>query len=215
MAPQDLIIVVDDDQSVRKSLDRLMRSHGFTVRSYASAEAFLDDSPPQPPACAILDLSMPGLDGLELQKQLLKRHIACGVVFLTGRGDLESRIAAMKHDAVDFLTKPVDDDRLVAAVRKSLEEQRLKLEQDVATENARDRLRSLTPREHEVMILVIHGRLNKLIAADLGISEKTVKAHRASVMRKSGVKSVAELVRLYIASNEDKDDEESGPADRD
>ena len=206
MAPQDLIIVVDDDQSVRKSLDRLMRSHGFAVRSYASAEDFLDDGPPPRPACAILDLSMPGLNGLELQERLLKQHIACGVVFLTGRGDLESGIAAMKHGAVDFLTKPIDDDRLLAAARKSLAEQRLQLEQDVETSSARDRLRTLTPREHEVMELVTHGRLNKLIAADLDISEKTVKAHRASVMRKSGVGSVAELVRLYIAAKEDDKD---------
>jgi FixJ family two-component response regulator len=200
--PQEKIVVIDDDSSVRRSLDRLFRSHGYTVETFSSAEEFLDSTPPSPPACAILDLAMPGLNGLELQAQLLEKGVVCGIVFLTGHGDLESGVAAMKQGAVDFLTKPIDENHLLTATRESLAVQRRLLEQKVTTGDARRRLRELTPREHDVMKLVVAGRLNKLIAKDLGISEKTVKAHRAKVMHKAGVKSVADLVRLYIASRE-------------
>jgi FixJ family two-component response regulator len=211
--PQEKIVVIDDDPSVRRSLDRLFRSHGYTVETFSSAEEFLDSTPPSPPACAILDLAMPGLNGLELQAHLLEKGVVCGIVFLTGHGDLESGVAAMKQGAVDFLTKPIDENHLLTATRESLAGQRWLLEQNSARGDARSRLRKLTPREHDVMELVVAGRLNKLIAADLGISEKTVKAHRANVMGKTRVKSVADLVRLYIAAQETPDTEESGQAD--
>jgi FixJ family two-component response regulator len=194
------VMVVDDDDSVRRSLDRLLRSHGYAVETYPSGEAFLADAAPVPPACAILDLAMPGLSGLELQQRVLDRDLACGIVFLTGHGDLETGIEAMRQGAVDFLSKPIDEVRLLDAVSESLAEQRKLLEEAETMSAARSRLQALTPRERDVMKLVVAGRLNKLIAADLHISEKTVKAHRANVMRKAGVRSVADLVRLYIAS---------------
>jgi FixJ family two-component response regulator len=207
---QGNIIAIDDDRSVRRSLERLFRSHGYPVVTFSSAEEFLNCTPPPPPACAILDLTMPGLNGLELQKQLLDNGVMCGIVFLTGHGDLESGVTAMKQGAVDFLTKPIDEDRLLTAAEMSLAGQRQLLEQNSAIGDARSRLCKLTAREHDVMELVVAGRLNKLIAVDLGISGKTVKAHRANVMAKTGVKSVADLVRLYIASQEGSGDEEPG-----
>lgn len=197
---QNLVLVIDDDASVRKSLSRLLRSAGYDARTYASAEEFLADGAPHSPACAVLDLAMPGLDGLELQSRMLERGMACGIVFLTGHGDLEAGIEAMKHGAMDFLSKPIDESRLLAAVEESLNVERQRVHDSVATREARHRFSSLTPRELEVMKLVVAGRLNKLIAVDLNISEKTVKAHRAKVMHKTRSRSVAELVRLYIAA---------------
>lgn len=204
---QNLVLVIDDDESVRRSLGRLLRSTGYDVRTYASAEEFLADGAPRSPACAILDLAMPGLDGLELQSQMLERGVACGIVFLTGHGDLDAGIEAMKHGAVDFLSKPIDESRLLAAVEESLDMERQQLGDSVATREAQRRFSSLTPREFEVMELVVAGRINKLIAADLNISEKTVKAHRAKVMHKSSTRSVAALVRLYIAAQGESDRE--------
>jgi FixJ family two-component response regulator len=197
---EDLVIVVDDDASVSKSLDRLLRSNGFAAQVFSSGESFLEAGPWPPPYCVVLDLAMPGLNGLELQQRLNDAGIQCGIVFLSGHGNLETGVEAMKHGAVDFLPKPVDEDRLLAAVRESLAGQEELFARDKAGENARLRIDKLTPREHDVMELVVAGRLNKLIAAELDISEKTVKAHRANVMRKTGAKSVAELVRLHITA---------------
>ena len=197
---RNLVLVVDDDASVRKALERLLRSADYDVRMYSSAEEFLADASPSVPACAILDLTMPGLNGLQLQSRLADDRTECGIVFLTGHGDMESAVQAMKHGAVDFLSKPIDETRLLAAVDKSLESQQRRLEASATASDAKRRFQPLTAREREVMELVIAGRLNKVIAAKLDISEKTVKAHRGNVMRKTGAGSVAELVQLYIAA---------------
>jgi FixJ family two-component response regulator len=202
--PQHLVVVVDDDASVRKSLNRLFRSAGYNVQTYASGKDFLAVGATTTPTCAILDLAMPGLNGLELQERLLDEGAECGFVFLTGHGNLDAGIKAMKHGAVDFLLKPVDEARLLAAVEESLTEERQRLRVKLSIDDARRHFQALTPREREVMELVVAGRLNKLIAADLGISEKTVKAHRAHVMDKTGARSLAELVRLYIAARDEQ-----------
>ena len=209
--PADLVCVIDDDASLRRALRRLLQSAGYRVRVYASGDEFLEAEIPSQPVCAICDLSMPGLDGLELQARLVDAGVECGIVFLTGHGDLDSGVRAMKHGAVDFLCKPVDETRLLAAVDESLRRQRRRFDETAATDDARRRFESLTPRELDVLRLVVAGRLNKLIAAELGISEKTVKAHRSKVMRKTGARSLAELVRLYIAASKDRTAGSSDP----
>lgn len=202
--PQGFVVVVDDDASVCRSLNRLLRSAGYSVRTYTSGKEFLADGAITAPTCVILDLAMPEINGLEVQDRLVDEGVECGIVFLTGHGDLDAGINAMKHGAVDFLSKPIDEARLLAAVEESLAEERRHLRVNMSIEDARRRFRALTPREHEVMELVVVGRLNKLIAADLDISEKTVKAHRANVMHKTGARSVAELVRLYITAQSER-----------
>lgn len=193
-----LVFVVDDDASVRKSLGRLLRSVGHTVESFASAEEFLDASQPTVPACAILDLAMPGLNGLELQERIAEKQLTFGVVFLTGHGDITASVNAMKHGAVDFLTKPVDEACLLTAVDAALASQIEVFAKRVEVSTLEHRFAALTKREREVMELVVTGQLNKQVAAELDISEKTVKAHRAQVMRKTGARTLAELVHLHI-----------------
>lgn len=195
-----LVVVVDDDASVRKSLGRLLRSAGYTVQTCESAEDYLANGAATPPTCVILDLAMPGQDGIQLQDRLLEDGAECGIVFLTGHGSLDIGIRAMKHGAVDFLSKPIDETRLLDAVEESFVRERQRLRDKLTIEGAQHHFETLTRREHEVMELMIAGSLNKIIAAELGISEKTVKAHRANVMHKTGARSVAELVRLYIAA---------------
>jgi len=190
------VFVVDDDASVRKALGRLLASAGFDVEPYASAEEFLARPPFGGIGCIILDLQMPGLTGLDLQTRLAEAGQDIPVVFLTGRGDIPSSVEAMKMGAVDFLTKPVDEETLLDAIKNALVRHRRDREDRLATREARDRLASLTPREVDVMRHVIAGALNKQIAAHLGIAEKTVKVHRGRVMQKTGADSVADLVRL-------------------
>jgi len=192
------VVVVDDDESVRRSLDRLLRSAGYDVTTYASAEALFANDSPDLPACAVLDLAMPGLNGLEIQARIVSEELPYGVVFLTGHGNLEAGVDAMKHGAADFLTKPVDETRLLAAVERALNDNLTAVEIRTEAKDAESRFSQLTQRESEVMEHVVAGRLNKQIAADLDISEKTVKAHRAQVMRKSRAGSLAELVRLHM-----------------
>ena len=188
--------IVDDDASVLKSLERLLRSAGLAVRTFPSPQAFLQQHDSNIPGCLMLDLSMPGLDGLQLQQALAQSGDLCPVIFITGFGDVPSTVRAMKAGAVDFLTKPFDREQLLAAVR-------LAIEKDGAARAARAerssigvRVAALTPREHQVMAHVVAGHLNKHIADELGIAEKTVKVHRARVMKKMGVGSVAELALL-------------------
>ncbi|MGE5414999.1 MAG: response regulator transcription factor [Syntrophomonadaceae bacterium] len=194
--PVERVFVVDDDPAVRKSLWRLLRSRGFEVTTFASAEEFLERLEPDAGGCAVLDVAMPGLDGLALQQRLAERHVPLPIVFLTGRGDIPASVKAMKAGAEDFLTKPVDERVLFEALRRALEGGRKAREAARRLDDARGRLDALTPREREVLDGVVAGRLNKQIAGDLGISEKTVKVHRARVMEKLGAGSVAELVRL-------------------
>ncbi len=193
-----LVLLVDDDASVRKGLERLLRSSGYEVRSFATPAAFLsaDHGLPEQPRCIVADVMMPGISGIELQEELTRRRSPLPLVFITGHGDIPMGVSAMREGAVDFLTKPVSEKDLLAAVDRAMlrciEETRRREE----ARSARDTLATLTPREHEVLRHVIAGRLNKQIAARMEISEKTVKVHRGRVMQKAGVTSVAELVRL-------------------
>jgi FixJ family two-component response regulator len=177
------VFLVDDDDSVRKGLANLLRSAGYTTRTFASG-------------CIILDMRMPETDGLEVQATLAEQGYHPPVIFLTGHGDVPNTVTALKKGAVDFLEKPVDETVLLAAVADALEKDRQNREQLNQTTDAKARLAGLTPREFEVLRYVIGGNLNKQIAYTLAISEKTVKAHRARVMEKMAVSSVAELVRL-------------------
>lgn len=183
------VIVVDDDESVRRGLRRLLVNSGYEVEEFASAEEFLDRANCVEPACALLDLAMPGMDGLALQRKLVSNKLPLGLVFLSGHGDIPASVAAMKRGAVDFLTKPADEKDLLRAIETALVGAR----DQAAMSN---RLSSLSPRETQVMHRIINGALNKQIAAELGIAEKTVKAHRGQVMKKTGVRSLAELVQL-------------------
>ena len=189
-----LVCIVDDDDSIRRSLSRLFRSVRLPVESFASAQTYLDRAPHDGPSCLVLDVRMPGLDGLELQQQLVHRQAQ--IVFLSGHADVPICAEAMKAGAVDFLTKPVDDDELLSAAHRALTRS-IEVRKSMADRTAvRAKIDSLTPREFEVMQRVITGMLNKQIADDLGAAEKTIKIHRGRVMEKMGVTSVAELVRL-------------------
>jgi two-component system response regulator FixJ len=191
------ILVIDDDPSIRKALRRLLESAGYGVRTFATAHQFMESKIERAePACLVLDVKMPGMDGLELQEELLARAETLPIVFITGHGDVPSSVGAMKKGAVDFLPKPFDEWALLEAVQAALRkdsESRAVLRE---RENIQRRLESLTPREHEVMTYVITGMLNKQIAHALDITEKTVIVHRGRVLEKMGAGSVAELVRL-------------------
>src|SRR5271168_3494947 len=190
------VFIVDDAREVRTGLSRLLAAAGYRVRAFESAACFLEEHDVEAPGCLLLDVCMPGLSGLELQRTLVASPGARPIVFLTGRGDIQTSVHAMKEGAVDFLTKPVDESRLFAAVEQALKrdaEQRL---ERAIRDTIHKRLAMLTPRERQVMAHVIRGRLNKQIAADLGTGEKTVKVHRARVMSKMVARSVAELVQL-------------------
>lgn len=192
--PDSLVCVVDDDASVRTGLSRLLRSAGLTAETFASARAFLDRTPHEGPSCLVLDVQMPGIDGLELQQALTRRQEQ--IIFLTGHGDISMCAGAMKAGAVDFLTKPVDDEALLVAIDRALTSS-AETRGALSERNAvRTRLDTLTPREFEVMQRVIGGVLNKQIADELGAAEKTIKIHRGRMMEKMSVTSVADLVRL-------------------
>jgi FixJ family two-component response regulator len=181
---------------VLRALTRLLVAAGLEARGFPSPAAFLQAHDPATPGCLVLDLALPELDGLELQQALTVSDCARPIVFITGRGDIPSSVRAMKGGAVDFLTKPVNDRDLLAAIRNALEIDRLAREAQVEMDGLRQRLASLTPREREVLGHVVAGRLNKQIAADLGIVEKTIKVHRARIMEKMAVRSLADLVRI-------------------
>ncbi len=190
------VFVVDDDRSVRRALGRLLSSAGYHVESFESAEQFLESGFIGHAGCVIVDLQMPGISGLELQRRLVDEMVDMPVVFLTGHGDIPSSVQAMKDGAIDFLTKPVEADRLFEVVPQALRAGAERRVRTAEIESIRERAALLTARETEVMHLVASGRLNKQIAYELGTSEKTIKVHRARVMEKMHVSSVAELVRL-------------------
>ncbi len=196
--------VVDDDAGVRKSLDRLLRSAGFAVTTYPSPRDFLEAHDGEAPGCLVLDLSMPGIDGLELQATLARSGDFCPVVFISGHGDIPASVRAMKAGAVDFLTKPFDKLQLRTAVRAAVEKDRAARKAREERSSIGARVAALTPREREVMAHVVAGDLNKQIAAELGIAEKTVKVHRARVMKKMGVASLAALVWLIGRSKREE-----------
>lgn len=193
-----MICIVDDDESVRRSLARLFRAVRLPVETFASAQAYLDHPPHDGPSCLVLDVCMPRLDGLELQQTLTSREVQ--IVFLTGHGDVPTCADAMKAGAVDFLTKPVDDELLLQAVHRALGRSVEARKAISRRTSARSLLNSLTPREFEVMQRVIAGMLNKQIADDLGTAEKTIKIHRGRVMEKMHVSSVVDLVRIAQAA---------------
>ena len=190
-----VVYVVDDDPAVRKGLDRLLRSAGLAVEAFASAAEFLARDGQDGVGCIVLDVRMPGISGMDLQADLVAQGVDLPVIFLTGHGDIPMSVEAMKTGALDFLTKPVDEEVLLNAVRQALHRHRAARTERLETQAMRTRMESLTPRELEVLRCVITGALNKQIAAHLGIAEKTVKIHRARVMEKTGAASVAELVQ--------------------
>ena len=190
------VFLVDDDAGVLKALARLLRTQGFEVRPFTSPQAFLADHDASVPGCAVLDVSMPDLDGLALQQALTAGGSQRPVIFLTGKGDIPTGVRAMRAGAIDFLTKPVNDADLLAAIARAEKEDSEIRSANASLDSINARLAMLTPREREVMTHVIAGRLNKQIAGDLGTVEKTVKVHRGRVMNKLGVRSVADLVRL-------------------
>lgn len=195
-SPTPIIHVVDDDPSFRMAVTRLLRAAKYEVRGYASASEFLDSDPCAEPGCILLDLRMPGVGGLDLQQSLAQMDERLPIIFLTGHGDIPASVRAMKAGAVDFLTKPVRREALLSAVKNALDVNAKGRVARAVLRELRDRYENLTPREREVLVHVVSGRLNKQIASDLGAAERTIKAHRASIMEKLGVQSVAELVRL-------------------
>jgi RNA polymerase sigma factor (sigma-70 family) len=190
-----VVFVVDDDVSVRESLELLILSAGWQVETFASAEEFLARSRIEGPSCLVLDVTLPALNGLDLQKRIIDRADT-PIIFITGYGDVPSSVQAMKAGAVEFLTKPFSDEVLRNAIGLAVERSRAALAHETESRAFRDCYASLTPREREIMALVVSGLLNKQIAAELGISEITVKAHRGRVMRKMRVGSLADLVRV-------------------
>ena len=197
MTKKFTVYLVDDDPGVLKALSRLLRVKGYDVRSYSSPQLFLEEHDVAVPGCAVLDVSMPGLDGLELQRALTASAGSHRpIVFITGKGDIPTSVRAMKAGALDFLTKPVNDKDLLEAISRAEVRDAASRALYSELESIQARIATLTPREREVWVQVVAGRLNKQIAGDLGIVEKTTKIHRKQVMEKLGVRNVAELVRM-------------------
>ena len=189
------VFVVDDDISVRESLELLISSAGWAAETYTCAEEFLARAKGSLPSCLVLDIRLPDINGLDLQERLATNHASTPIVFITGHGDVPMTVRAMKAGAVEVLTKPFHDDVLLAAISHAVERSHAELRRDAESTMLRDRYDSLTRREREVLALVVAGRLNKQVAAELDISEITVKAHRGKVMRKMKVRSLADLVK--------------------
>jgi RNA polymerase sigma factor (sigma-70 family) len=196
MTQTPVVFVVDDDPSVRSSLKFLLSSVGLQVESFESAETFLQRKPPDAPSCLVLDVRLRGLSGLDFQRELAARNIRIPIVFVTGHGDIPMSVRAMKAGAIEFLTKPYRDQDLLDAVRIAVERDRTRREQEKDLTDLRQRFDSLTPREQEVISMVVSGMLNKQIAGELGTAENTVKVHRSRAMEKMNAQSFADLVRM-------------------
>lgn len=202
MVPEPTVFVVDDDPAVRASITMLLRGEGLQVEDYEDADAFLDDWSPDRPGCLVVDLRMPRTDGLELQARLCDRGEAPPIIVLTGHADVSAAVRAFRNGAVDFLEKPFDAVQLLSRIREALERDRLRRASDSVRESACRRIAGLTPRERDVLECIAAGSANKAIAVDLGISERTVELHRGRIMKKMGVRSVAELIPLYLAAQD-------------
>jgi len=194
--PQSIVFVVDDEASIRKALDSLIRSVGLTVQLFGSAQEFLQAKRPDVPSCLILDVRLPGISGLDFQRKLAESKIFIPIVFITGHGDIPMSVRAMKAGAVEFLTKPWHEQDLLDAIHVAIERDTNRRQQEKEIATLRDRLEWLTPREREVLPLVVRGLPNKQIAAEIGTSETTVKVHRGQLMRKMGADSLPDLVRM-------------------
>lgn len=203
---EPVVFVIDDEEPIREALRSLIRSVGLQVETFASGQEYLDSKAANEAGCLVLDMRLPGLNGLELQKEMRAREIPTPVIFITGHGDIPMTVEAMKAGAVEFLEKPFAEEKLLEAIREAIEQDQARREEDGKTAEVMKRYESLTKREREVMALVVRGLLNKQIAGELGRSEITVKLHRHQVMEKMKAESVADLVRMSerIASREMK-----------
>jgi FixJ family two-component response regulator len=191
-----VVFVIDDDPSMREALADLVSTVGLEVRAFAAPQEFLHSKPPDAPGCLVLDIRLPGMSGLTFQKELAKEGLALPVIFITGHGDIPMSVRAMKAGAVEFLTKPFHDQDLLDAIHTAIERDRIRRREAVRVAVLRERLAKLTERERQIMTLVVIGRANKQIAAELNLSEMTVKVHRGQVMRKMLAGSLPELVRM-------------------
>lgn len=196
MTDNPVVFVIDDDASVRSSLTFLLNTVGLQVESFDSAETFLLKKPPDSSGCLVLDVRLRGLSGLDFQRELAAKNIQIPIVFITGHGDIPMSVSAMKAGAVEFLTKPFRDQDLLDAIRVALKRDCARREQEKGLTELRQRLRSLTPREQEVISMVVAGMLNKQIAGEIGIAENTVKVHRSRAMEKMQAQSLADLIRM-------------------
>jgi len=194
--PSSIVFVVDDDPSVRRAIKRLVESVGLQVELFESGQEFLSSGRRDVTSCLVLDIRLPGFSGLDFQRQLAQANIPIPIIFITAHGDIPMTVRAMKAGAVEFLTKPFRDQDLLDAIQVGLERDSSRREREAEIAILRESLESLTPREREVLPLVVSGLLNKQIAAEIGVSETTVKVHRSQLMRKMGAESVAELVRM-------------------
>jgi len=193
---QPIVFIIDDDSSIREGVADLLRSIGLQVQAFASTQQFLDSKRPDAPGCIVLDVRLPGLSGLDSQRVLAISDIRLPIIFITGHGDIPMSVRAIKSGAIEFLTKPLHEQQLLDAVHAGIERDRARREEAEALAELRSRFETLTPREREVLSLVVTGQPNKQIAARLGLSEMTVKVHRSQIMHKTRAKSVIDLVRM-------------------
>ena len=194
--PTSIVFVVDDDPSVRRAIKRLVESVGLHVELFGSATEFINSSRPDVASCLVLDIRLPGISGLDFQRELVQAKNEIPMIFITAHGDIPMTVRAMKAGAVEFLTKPFRDQDLLDAIQVGLERDRVRRQRQAETAMLRERLESLTPREREILPLVVSGRLNKQVGAEIGATEATVKVHRSQLMRKMGASSLADLVRM-------------------